>query len=81
MSQFRHRDEFYYSRKPTDAAPCTALIVPFTTQAEARQHLINDVKQSEDDLPTAGSYGPYQVLQVIATVQPIINHNVKLKTV
>lgn len=66
----------YYSRQPTDAAPCTALIGPFANHTALTRHLTQAIKDTEDDFP-GGEYGPYQIFRCVSRVQPVVTHQVR----
>lgn len=74
-------DAFYYSRLPTEKAPCSALIGPFASEPAARQHLMSEVKATCETGPDFHlPFGPYQIFRHVATVQPLVRYNVSLTT-
>jgi hypothetical protein len=74
-------DPYFYSRLPTENAPCSALIGPFASESAARQHLMSEVKATCEAGPDLHlPFGPYQIFRHVATVKPLVRYNVSLTT-
>jgi hypothetical protein len=72
-------DAYFYSREPTEKAPCSALIGPFSSEAAARSHLMQEVKATCEAGPDLHlPFGPYQVFRHVVTVKPVVRYNVTL---
>lgn len=71
---------YFYSRVPTESAPCAVLHGPFPSEGAARRHLMDTVREScEDPLMPLCPFGPYKVFKHVSTVQPLVKVNVRLK--
>lgn len=71
---------FYYARMPSDAAPATTLVGPYSTEWRVTEALRKSLSESERSLPGAQRWSEYAIIRVVARYQPKFTSRLNLLT-